>query len=421
MLSVEEALARVMTAATPLPDERIPIDAAYGRVLAEPIQAPLDVPPWDNSAMDGFALKAEDTGDAGASLRVVEHIPAGGWPTVPVTPGTCARIMTGAPVPEGADAVVMIEQTDAWEDRSAGQVGGQVQIRVAARPHQNIRDRGNDIASGSAVMAPGHSLGPAEVGILAALGLPSVRVRQRPLVALLSTGDEVVEPGWPLGDGQIHSSNTHALAGLVIEAGGQPLNCGIASDSEEALAAGLRRCLRADLILTTGGVSVGDFDFVKDAFEGGAAGDAALDFWKVRMKPGKPLAFGTIQGRTVFGLPGNPVSCMVNFLQFVRPVMRSMLGDPTPFLPVVEAAVEGAVKKRPGRALMERVRLRQEEGRIIASSYRNQSSGALSSMMHADGLLMLGAEAGGLEEGEIARVQVLRWGWMDGASPAYGW
>jgi molybdopterin molybdotransferase len=411
MLTVHEALARCLTAVTPMPWERVSLDLAYGRVLADDVCSPLHIPPWDNSAMDGFAVVAADTAQVPVRLRVLETIGAGQVPTCDVVAGTCARIMTGAPMPSGADAVVMVEQTDGGPE-------DMVEIRATATVHQNVRDRGNDVAQGDCILPRGTTLGPAEVGMLSALGLPSARVAQRPVVAVLSTGDEIVEAGWPLADGQIHSSNTHCLIGLVREAGGVPLHCGIAPDDPDGLRAALARCLRADLVLTTGGVSMGDFDYVKDAFE---EEGATLDFWKVSIKPGKPLAFGAIGGRPVFGLPGNPVSCMVNFLQFVRPVMRQMVGDPRPYLPVLTAELTAPIRKRPGRALLARVSLRRDGERLLATPTTTQSSGALSSMVLGDALTLMPVDSGSLGPGDPVRVQVLRWGWSHGETPDYGW
>jgi molybdopterin molybdotransferase len=411
MLSVHEALERCLTAVTPMPWETVSLDRAYGRLLAEHIASPLDIPPWDNSAMDGFAVQAADIVDVPVRLRILETIGAGQVPSQVVVAGTCSRIMTGAPMPTGADAVVMVEQTD-------GGPGDHVLINGTVPVHANVRDKGNDVALGERILCKGVSLGPAEVGMLSALGLPSVVVAQRPVVAVLSTGDEIIEAGWPLLPGQIHSSNTHCLIGLIHEAGGIPLHCGIAPDDPADLRDALARCLRADLVLTTGGVSMGDFDFVKDAFQGPGA---TLDFWKVRIKPGKPLAFGAIGGRPVFGLPGNPVSCMVNFLQFVRPVMRHMLGDPKPYLPVLTAELTQPITKRPGRALLARVCLRRDGERLLATPTSTQSSGALSSMVLGDALTLIPVETGNLKAGESVRVQVLRWQWSHGDSPGYGW
>ncbi|MCB9760697.1 MAG: molybdopterin molybdotransferase MoeA [Alphaproteobacteria bacterium] len=411
MLTVDEALERVLTAVRPPLAERVSLEQAFGRVLAETLRSPRDVPPWANSAMDGFAVVAADTAQAPVRLRVLETIGAGSVPTQTVTSGTASRIMTGAPVPPGADAVVMVEHTD-----NGAEV---VEVRATARPGQHVRPRGDDVRLDQVVLEAGRTLDPAAVGLCSALGIPSVMVAQRPRVAILSTGDEVVEVGWPLAPGQIYSSNTLSLMGLVREAGAEAVHCGIAPDDPEGLRAALQRCLRAELVLTTGGVSVGDFDYVKDVFDDVGA---ALDFWKVAMKPGKPLAFGALVGVPVFGLPGNPVSCMVNFLQFVRPVLRSMLGDPRPYLPTVDVRLTAPIRKHPGRALLARLTLAPgPDGLPLATPTSSQSSGVLMSMVHGDALSLLAEDAETARAGDVVRAQVLRWGWMNGAEPGYGW
>jgi len=409
MLSPEEALRRVLTAVTPPLIEEIPIEKACGRVLAEDVTAPADLPPWDNSAMDGFAVVSADTQAVPVRLPVVEHIGAGQSPSVLITPGTCARIMTGAPMPEGADAVVMIEHTD----------GGMevVEVVKGVNPRQNVREKGNDVSVGTVVLRGGRTLGPPEVGLLAGLGMPRVRVARQPRVAILSTGDEVMPVDAPLQPGQIHSSNTHTLMGMVAAAGGIGVDCGIAPDDPDELKQYLDRCVKEDLIVTTGGVSMGDHDHVKDAFD---AHDAALDFWKIRMKPGKPLAFGSMGGKPAFGLPGNPVSCMVGFLQFVRPVIRGFLGDPSPFLPVVRARLTNEVRKKPGRAEFCRVSLANLDG-IQATPAANVSSGAITSMVFADGFALLGEDCAGLAAGDEVSVQVLRWDWTGRSEARFDW
>jgi len=415
VLSLDEALDRVLARVPALPAERVPLEAAFGRILAEDVDSAIDIPGWDNSAMDGFAVRAADTADPPVTLRVLETVPAGGVPTVEVTPGTCSRIMTGAPMPRGADAAVMIEHTDAWgHPQSAAMT--RVTFQRPATAGQHVRPRGDDVSRGQRVLSRGAALTPAAVGMLSALGRPGALVVQRPVVAVLSTGDEVVEAGYPLGPGQIYSSNTHSLLGLVREAGGVGVDCGIAPDDPAGLAASLTRCLRADVILTTGGVSVGDFDFVKGAFEGLGA---ELDFWKVAIKPGKPLAFGQIGGIPAFGLPGNPVSCVVNFLQFVRPFLRKMQGLERLFLPVVSARLSGRLRKRPGRAHFARVRLSWGPDGLVATSTGSQSSGVLTSLVLADGLAILPRERGDIEDGERVRVQIARGEWLDSASRGF--
>ncbi len=413
MLTVQEAQARILADVLPQPTEAVPLDQAYGRVLAADLRSPLDVPPWDNSAMDGYAVQAADTSESAISLHINEVIGAGEVGTVPITSGTASAIMTGAPVPEGADAVVMVEWTDAARE-------GSVQITGKALVGQHIRPQGGDVARGSVVLTAGQILTPGKVGLIASLGMPTIAVSRKPVVAILSTGDEVVAPGEALGPGQIYSSNNFALAGLVREAGAEPRDMGNAPDNLEGLIEHMRRCLDADVVLTTGGVSVGVYDFVKEAY--GALG-AEMDFWKVKMKPGKPLAFGRAShgGRTVplFGLPGNPVSCMVNFLQFVRPYLRTALGDPAPYLPIVDAVAGNDFHGGPGRLRLVRVRLAVEAGGWVARSTGSQSSGVLTSMARANGLLCIPVEADAPKAGESVRVQLLDPGFLTGAAPHY--
>ena len=412
MLTVDDAQSRILRTVQRMDEEVVPLEAAYGRVLAREICSPLDVPPWDNSAMDGYAVHASDTSSAGVRLRINETIGAGDVGTVVVASGTASAIMTGAPMPEGADAVVMVEWTDAARS-------GEVHITGVAAPGLNIRRRGGDVTRGEVVLRAGQTLTPGQVGLLASLGMPTVAVRRRPVVALLSTGDEVVPPGEPLGPGQIYASNSFALAGLVREAGGIPRDMGNAPDALAGLTAKLEACLDADIVVTTGGVSVGVYDYVKEAY---AALGAHMDFWKVKMKPGKPLAFGRLDrgGREVplFGLPGNPVSCMVNFLEFVRPYLRTALGDPAPFLPVVDAVAGEDFRGRPGRLRLIRVRLAVMDGRWVATSTGTQSSGALQSMARAHGLMSLPEDAEAPRAGAAVRVQLLDAGFLDGVSAA---
>lgn len=430
MLSVEEALERCLSVSLEVRSQSVPLASAHGRVLAEPVRAHHPLPPWDNSAMDGYAVRCADTRragaapqpgcdeaaprpDAGATLSVVEVIPAGAAPGVPLVPGTCARIFTGAPMPEGADAVVMQENTTRLED-------GRVVIHGVAEPGQHVRRAGEDVAVGETVLDAGVALHPARVGLCAALGKDAVVVARKPVVAILSTGDELVRPGQPLGPGQIWSSNTPTLMGLVAEAGGQPIDCGVAPDDLEGTRAAFRRALshEPDLLLSTGGVSVGDFDVVREAL---ADVGAEMSFWKVAMKPGKPLAFGVLGGVPAFGLPGNPVSCAVGFLQFVRPVIRRALGDPHPFLPVVEAVLADPVRKRAGRAELVRVRLRLHQGRVEAHLAGAQGSGRPTSMARAHGLLLLAAEATHADVGDRVSVQVFDPSYAGASEPGYRW
>ncbi len=406
MFSVEEALERVLRRVPANATERVPLALAQGRVLAETIVAGCDLPPWAGSAMDGFAVRSADVpGD----LTVIETVAAGKVPSRVVGPGEATRIMTGAPVPAGADAVVMVEDTSS--------VGDRVTVRVSVGPGQHVRPAGSEIAAGRTVLTAGVVLGFGALGVLAALGRATVVVYVRPRVGLLSTGDEVVEPGLPLGPGQIWSSNLHALAGLCRDAGAEPVYLGNVADDPAALGAAFSRAMRCDIVVSTGGVSVGDFDHVKGVLTDMGV---SIDFWRVAMKPGKPLAYGFIGERPIFGLPGNPVSCMVNFLQFVRPVIRTMLGDPKPFLPVVSAVLAEPWTRRPGRPELVRVALSfGEGGRVVASVAGVQGSAHLLGMADASGFLLVAGDTTQLS-GEVP-VQVFDWSWTAGAGPSYRW
>jgi molybdopterin molybdotransferase len=314
--------------------------------------------------------------------------------------------MTGAPVPDGLDAVVMVENTEP-DDASE-----QVRILQRPAPRENVRPRGGDIATGTVLVHAGERLTPGRIGLLASVGLTDVPVRVRPRVALLGTGDELVQPGRPLGPGQIYSSNDRSLWALAEQSGAvpvDPLSGAPAPDDLEGLVACMEQGLEADALVTTGGVSVGKYDLVKAAFD---RLGADFDFWKVRMKPGKPLAFGRVtrpDGRVVpiFGLPGNPVSCMVNYLQFVWPWVRARLGMPRPFLPVVDATMLEPIRERPGRAKLLRVTLETGPLGWGCRSTGSQSSGVLSSMARAHGLVIRTPDQGGVLTGERVRVQLL--------------
>ncbi|MCB9778267.1 MAG: molybdopterin molybdotransferase MoeA [Alphaproteobacteria bacterium] len=430
MLTIAQALDRCMAVALPVTTESVALDRAVGRVLAADVVATASLPPWDNSAMDGFAVRAADTqgpdgGDDcdapapvgaadGVVLRVLETIAAGAVPTCTVTAGTASRIMTGAPMPPGADAVVMREQSRDLD-------GDRVLLSGRAGIGQHVRRQGEEVRPGDVVLRAGTTITPGAVGLCASLGRPTLRVARQPRVAVLSTGDEVVPIDRPLGPGQIWSSNGHALRAWVAEAGALPIDCGIAPDDLDGTRAAFQRALDTapDFILSTGGVSVGDFDVVKQVMsEARPDGETAIDYWKVRMKPGKPLAFGRIGGVPTFGLPGNPVSCQVGFLQFVRPVLRRSLGLARPFLPVRPAVLTHDQRKRPGRAELVRVTLRFGADGLLATPTGSQGSGQSSSMAMAHGLVLLPADGEGALAGATVAVQVFRWDFGDGADSA---
>jgi len=383
MLSLEEAQERVLSVFEPVETECVPILKAAGRVLAEDVYADADIPPHANSSMDGFAVRAVDTAAADqgdpAQLRVIGDLPAGYVPERAVKPGTAIRIMTGAPLPPGADAVVKVEDTETQDDA--------VHILTAVEPGNYVRPAGEDVRQGSLVLRHGTRLRPQEIGMLAGLGHEQVTVARKPRVAILATGDELVGIDEPLLPGKIRNTNTYSNAAQVLEHGGEPILLGIARDRVNELTAKIRAGLDqgVDLFLTSGGVSVGDFDLVKEVL----ATEGQMAFWRVRMKPGKPLAFGDVGGVPVLGLPGNPVSVMVSFEMFVRPALMRMQGAVDWRRPTVEATLVDEIKHKDERRHFVRVHLVWDEGSYRAYLTGAQGSGILSSMVKANALAII--------------------------------
>jgi len=416
MISVEEALEKVLGCVDILEAEETPLLESMGQVLAEDIISHIDIPPLDNAAMDGYALKAGDTPGAGDQspriLRVIDTVIAGSISQREVTPGTAIRIMTGAPVPGGADSVIRFEDTD--EARRQGSDTGEIGILCEVKHGLNIRRAGEDIARGTTVLKKGTVLRPAEVGVLASLGMSKVNAVRRPVVAVLATGNELVHIDQPLPPGKIYNSNTYSIASLVKRYGGVPKIIGIASDSEASLLDKLRQGLDADMLITSGGVSAGDYDMVKDVL----ASEGEITFSTVRMKPGKPLAFGTLKGvdkngnpRRVphLGLPGNPVSSMVTFELFARPAMLKMMGKKNLAKPVVEAVLEEPVVNTDGRRLYTRAIVTRSDGQYHAHLTGPQGSGILTSMSLANGLVIVPEDTAGAKAGETVKVILLGW------------
>lgn len=404
MLSVEEARCRVLETIRPLETVEVPLLEALGMTLAEEAVAGNDIPPFDNSAMDGYAVRAEDvagaSGDAPVELAVLGDLPAGYTAEVAVGPGQALRIMTGAPLPQGADAVVPVECTRPGE--------GRVLVMEEVSRGDNVRRAGEDVKAGERVLDPGIPVGPAELGMLASLGYARVRCFRRAVVGIISTGDELVEVGAELAPGKIRDSNSYTLYGMVREAGGEPLCLGIVRDDPHLLERTILENLdEVDLFVTSGGVSVGDYDMVKDVL--GKLGE--MNFWKVAMRPGKPQAFGHIQGKPLFGLPGNPVSVMVSFEQFVRPALLKMMGRSSLFRPQFTAVVDAPIGRRTGRTEFIRVIAEWQEGRWHARPTGPQGSGILRSMVRGNALAVLPEEVGRLEAGSEVTIQLLRpWG-----------
>jgi molybdopterin molybdotransferase len=377
MLTVEQALDAMLPRIPLLGRERVEILAALGRVLAEVVVSRREIPPWPASSMDGYAVRAEDTG-RGATLAVVGRVEAGSMPPRGVGRGEAMRIFTGAPLPVGADTVVPQEDVDAGEARIA--------LRAAADRATYVRPCGEDVRAGERVLEPGTVLTSAELGLLASLGYSQVSVYRRPRVAILSTGDELADLGTEPGPGQIPNTNTYSLMAQVLEAGGQPANLGVAGDRLEVIEARVRSAADADALVSSAGVSVGELDLVRHALQ--RAG-AELHLWQVSMRPGKPITFGSLGGRPVWGLPGNPVSAMVTFELFVRPALLKMGGRRRLMRPQVRATALEPVPNPGSRRAYLRVRLHAKDHRLGARLTGEQGSAILRSMVAADGLAVV--------------------------------
>lgn len=388
MLTVAEARAHILELFAPLPTERVPLENAAGRVLAEEIVSTEDLPPFANSSMDGFAVRVADVSSATAevpvSLPVSGDIPAGSLDVKPLAPGTAMRIMTGAPLPEGAEAIVPVEETDV--SRGSNALPTAVKIFKAAQPHANFRPAGQDVQVGQRVMAKGTLLRPAAIGVLAALGHAHVHVHGQPVVALLSSGDELVPVNATPRPGQIRDSNSYSLAAAIEQCGGRVVRLGVAQDRLDDVKAklGQAEASGAHFILSSAGVSVGAFDFVKEAVE--AAG--ALAFWKVKMRPGKPLAVGRVGRLPFIGLPGNPVSALVGMEVFVRPVLIKLSGRITTERFTVMASLAERFESD-GRETYLRVTLERQGEAYQAHSTGQQGSNIITSLVRADGLMII--------------------------------
>ena len=375
MLTLDEAYRRLLARAHLADAETVDLGDAVGRVLVEPkVIAAVDVPPFANSAMDGYAVRAADTP---GRLRVAGEVAAGAGELPTVEPGTAVRIMTGAPLPPGADAIVPVEEVEEADDS--------VSIAEPVLSARHVRAAAHDTRAGDEICLDG-ALTPAKIAVLASLGIGDVSVRRKPVVAILSTGNELVGVGEPLGPGQIHDANTVALAAAVIEAGGEPLVLPRERDEQRPIERALMGAARrADLLVTSGGVSVGRHDYVRLVLER----NGSLDFWRIAVQPGKPLAVGVLGGATVIGLPGNPVSALVTFELFVRPFIRSMLDLAGDGRLHVRALPETRMEKDVARRAFLRVRVWHEEGDIHARAAGGQASSQLRPMADANALLIV--------------------------------
>ena len=414
MLSVEEAYDRIMASFTQLDSVEVPLLDSLGQVLASDVYSPLDLPPMTNSAMDGYAVRNEDIRGAAAgsprTLKVIGLVAAGSVSDDTVTPGTSIRIMTGAPIPAGADTVVPFEETDEVERRRSGTPLDQVDILAELGRGSNVRPAGEDVRNGEQVLEAGTVIRPSEVGVMASLGLGQVSVTRRPVVSILATGDELVATGMPLERGKIFDSNSFSVAASVVAAGGMPRVLGIARDNLDDLHRKLSEAEGTDLIITSAGVSKGDYDIVKDVL----TQRGEMNFWSVRMRPAKPLAFGHISqgGRgpvPLMGLPGNPVSAMVAFEMFARPAIAIMLGKRPMPRPSVEGELTGPIYNTDGRRVYARVEVTRSNGSYYANPTGPQGSNILTSMSRANGLAICPEDLPSKAAGEKVKIIMLDW------------
>lgn len=411
MISVEEALKAILASVNILPLEEAKLTQALHRVLAEDVDADINIPMLDNSAMDGYALKSSNTQNASLNnpkvFEVIEDLRAGYVTSRVVAENQAIRIMTGTSIPQGADSVIMVEDTEKEEKNK-------VKIFKQVKPGENIRKAGEDIKKGERVLQKGSLLNSGQIGILASLGKSEIKVVRKPKIAILATGDEVIDVDEELTPGKLRSSNTYSLYSQVLKCGGIPKNLGIAKDNPEELEKRIKDGLDCDLILTSGGVSVGDYDLVKLVL---AKMGADMKFWKVAMKPGKPLAFGLIsaeggsasggQGTPVFGLPGNPVSSMVSFEVFVRPTILKMLGQKVDDRKEVNAVLQEDIKKKKGFRYFLRADTRWEDSMYLTRTTGPQGSGILKSMAMANSLIVLPEDEEKIGKGKKVTIRFL--------------
>lgn len=394
MITVDVARQRVLAGLKPTGAEMVGLSASLGRVLASDIASRVAHPPVDVSSMDGYAVRAADLGPGSVTLPVVGESAAGHPFTGTVAPGRAIRIFTGAPMPAGTDCVVIQEEVLRDGDR--------ISISQAARPGHYVRRCGQDFTPGRVLLGAGTVMGPRQIGLAAAMNIPWVSVHRRPRVAILSTGDEIVMPGDPLGPGQILSSNGLALAALVAQQGGEPVHLGIARDSRESLSAMVAAAQGCDLLVTSGGASVGDYDLVQDAL---TEAGLKLDFWKIALRPGKPLMFGTLRHVPVLGLPGNPVAALVCAYMFLRPMLRVLAGRPAGEEQTLTAVLGAEVGANDARQDYLRGSLcRREDGTLVATPLGRQDSGVISGLAAADALIIRPAHAAASPAGTPVQV-----------------
>jgi len=400
MIRVNEALDKILSHIHPLGFEKVSLLDGLGRVMAEDMIAPSDLPPYDNSGMDGYAVRSEDVRNASEAnpvrLEVIEDLRAGFFSEKTVQKGQAIRIMTGAPIPRGADSVVPVEDTKKGD--------GSVLVLKASLSGGYIRRAGENVKRGDLVISAGDIIRPSEIGMLASMGKPFISVFQRPSVAILCTGEELVDVGEALDGAKIVSSNSYTLAAQVRECGAIPIQLGIARDRKDEIKEKILKGLWADVFISSAGVSVGDYDFVRDVLK---ELGVELIFWRVAMKPGKPVAFWMFKGKPIFSLPGNPVSSMVTFEQFVRPSLLKMMGHRQLFRPVVEAMLKEEIRKEPGKMHFVRAIVSSDKDGYWVTTTGAQGSGILSSMLKANGLIIIPEDCEVVRAGEKVKVQLL--------------
>ena len=411
MLSVEEARHQILRVFSTLDVGTFPITDSLGLVIAENVRSRINIPPLDNSAMDGYAVRSEDVKAASSknavNLKIIETIPAGSLPTEPIESGHASRIMTGAPIPDLADAVVPFEETTEEDFLSTTDIE-EIGIKMAVPPGTNIRSKGKDIEKNDLVIEEGHIITPASVGVLASMGMSHVKAVRKPVISVLSTGDELLSPGQEPSGGKIYDSNSSSIVALISQLGAIPKYVGIAKDNMDSVRSKLAEAMGSDLIISSAGVSKGDYDMVKDVMS--EHGD--LQFWSVRMRPAKPLAFGILNKNSdkpvpLLGLPGNPVSSLVAFEQFCRPAILKMMGKTDLERPIIQAVLKDSIMNYDGRRVYARVVVTKTESGFVAETTGNQDSNILTSMLKANGLAICPEDEKSKKPGDIVTVVMI--------------
>ena len=411
MLSVEEARQQILRVFSTLDVGTFLITDSLGLVIAENVRSRINIPPLDNSAMDGYAVRSEDVKAASpknaVNLKIIETIPAGSLPTEPIESGHASRIMTGAPIPDLADAVVPFEETTEEDFLSTTDIE-EIGIKMAVPPGTNIRSKGKDIAKNDLVIEEGHIITPASVGVLASMGMSHVKAVRKPVISVLSTGDELLSPGQEPSGGKIYDSNSSSIVALISQLGAIPKYVGIAKDNMDSVRSKLAEAMGSDLIISSAGVSKGDYDMVKDVMS--EHGD--LQFWSVRMRPAKPLAFGILNKNSdkpvpLLGLPGNPVSSLVAFEQFCRPAILKMMGKTDLERPIIQAVLKDSIMNYDGRRVYARVVVTKTESGFVAETTGNQDSNILTSMLKANGLAICPEDEKSKNPGDIVTVVMI--------------